>query len=290
MWLGGKLGRLTGAVDKRRPIIARKNIDLCFPELSDVERSQLVKEVLESTGRGFFDTGIAWFWPYWRLKKVLDIRGLKQVLDAYDDGQGVILFTFHFTSLEIGIAGVSRNYPHINYGVYRPHKNKVFDYVMRKGRERHVSNFIAVPRRDVRAMAKALRQGKMLGYLPDQDYGKRYSTFVPFFGVDAATITAPTQLAKLGRAKVMSFCVFRKPDGSGYLIQVYPEFEQYGLDETADAKTLNHFVEQRIREYPDQYLWVHRRFKSQLDGNEDFYELQKLKSFQRRNKRRMKRK
>jgi len=219
----------------------------------------------------------------------MDVRGMEYVIDAYDKGQGVLLFTYHFTSLEIGCAGVNRHYPHLSYGVYRPHANKVYDYVMLKGRERHTKTHGAVPRRDVRRMVRALRKGQMLIYLPDQDYGHKYSVFVPFFGVDAATVTAPSQLVKMGRAKVFSFCATRKEDGSGYLVQVYPEFEGYGSDdETVDARLTNEFLEARIREFPDQYLWAHRRFKSRPDNNRDFYGLSALKSFQRRQKRRAK--
>ncbi len=287
MWLGAKLGRISARLSPRRRIITRKNIDLCFPEKSARERDQLFWQTMESTGRGFFDTGIAWFWPYWRLRKVLDVRGMDQVLAAREQGRGVLFFTYHFTSLEIGCAGVNRHYPHMNYGVYRPHANRVYDYVMRKGRERHAKNLEAVPRRDVRTMVRTLRKGQMLIYLPDQDYGPKYSVFVPFFGVDAATVTAPTQLVKMGRAKVLSFCASRKPDGSGYLVQVYPEFEGYGSgDERADACLMNEFLERRIREHPEQYLWVHRRFKSRPDKDRDFYGLSSLKSFQRRQRRR----
>lgn len=289
MWLGGLLGRLAGLLSPRRRIIARKNIEMCFPELSQKEQNALLWQTLESTGKGFIDTGIAWFLPAWRLDPLIDISGMEELLDAYERGDGVVLFMYHFTSLEMSLAGFNRNYPHEVFGVYRPHGNSVYDFIMRLGRERHGERKTALPRKDVRGMVRALRQGKLTIYLPDQDYGQRYSTFVPFFGVDAATVTAPTQLVKMSKARVFSFCVARKADNTGYLLKVYPEFKAYAeVDADTDARVMNQFLEERIREYPEQYLWVHRRFKSRQDGEPDFYGLEALKSFRRRQKRRAK--
>lgn len=287
MWLGAKIGRLAAKLSERRRIITRKNIDLCFPELDDEAKEKLFWQTMESTGKGLFDTGIAWFWPYRRLKKVIDIRGVEHLLQAKESGQGILLLTYHFTSLEMGCAALNRHYPYLNRGVYRPHGNPVYDYIMRKGRERHGKGLEALPRKDVRGMVRALRKGNLLFFLPDQDYGHKYSTFVPFFNVDAATITSPSQLSKLGSARVFSMYCIRKQDGSGYLVEVFPEHLGYGEgDEREDALTMNRFLEQRIREYPEQYLWVHRRFKSQLDSNDDFYGLQALRSFRRNRRKR----
>jgi len=283
MYLGGKIGRLVGRLSTRRQMIARKNIALCFPELSPNEQNALMWKTMESTGKGFFDTGIAWFWPYSRLQKLIDVQGLEHLSACQENGDGVLLFTYHFTSLEITSVGINRNYNHPVYGVYRPHGNAVYDYVMRKGRERHSRDFKVVPRNNVRAMVKVLRRNHCLSYLPDQDYGHKYSVFVPFFGVETATVSAPSQLAKMGRAKVMSFYAVRKPDNSGYLVNVCPPHEGYGKgDECADAMIMNQFLESVIREYPDQYLWVHRRFKSRPDNDDDFYGLKVLKSYRKR--------
>ncbi|MFL0804655.1 MAG: LpxL/LpxP family Kdo(2)-lipid IV(A) lauroyl/palmitoleoyl acyltransferase [Agarilytica sp.] len=286
MWCGAMLGRVAAMLSERRSIVARKNIALCFPELSEAEQNDLFWRSMESVGRGVVDSGIAWFWPKWRLKRVLDIEGFPLLMDALADGQGVLLYNYHFTSMEIGLAAINSSYPEQNYGVYRPHANAVYEYLMRKGRERHGPETVAVPRKDVRKMVKALRTGNILFYLPDQDYGRRYSVFVPFMGVDAATVTAGSQLAKMGRAKVLSYCATRKPDGSGYRVKIYPPIDGYGQNENDDACNVNQFLEARIRECPEQYLWVHRRFKSRPDGQHDFYELDGLKSFQRRKKRR----
>lgn len=288
MWLGAKLGRLAAAISDRRRMIARKNIALCFPDLSEQERERLFYRSMESVGQGLMDSGIAWFWPKWRLNKILDVEGQSLLFDTLEKEQGILFFSYHFTSLEIALASMNRLHPQQNYGVYRPHANKVYEYVMRKGRERHGPDTTALPKSGVRTMVKALRKGKIVFYIPDQDYGRRYSVFVPFMGVEAATVTAPSQLAKMGRAKVLSFCAFRKHDGSGYSVKIYPELEGYGEDEQADALQLNQFLQGLIEDYPEQYLWVHRRFKSRPDGERNFYQLDGLKSSQRRRKRRVK--
>lgn len=287
MVLGGGLGRMAGMLSERRRIIARKNLELCFPDKSEQEREALMRSVMASTGRGFFETGMAWFWPISRLEKLWEINGLEHFDAAKEQGVGVLLFSYHFTPLELGLAAINRHAPVTSYGVYRPHANKVYDYVMRKGRERHAHANAAIPRKDVRAIVKVLRKGGIVHYAPDQDYGRKYSKFVPFFGVEAATLVAPTQLAKLGRAWVFSNVIARKKDGAGYRIEIHP-FEQYGEDESDDALSMNTFLAQRIEENPEQYLWVHRRFKSRPDNAPDFYGLEGLKSFQRRQRRRAK--
>lgn len=289
MWLGGKIGLLVGKLVARRRLVVEKNVALCFPELTAEEQKDLVRRILESMGRGFIDTGIAWFWPLEKIVKRVEVKGMEHLKKAHDDGQGILLFTCHFTSLELCGGTFNNLYPYDNYGVYRSHKNKVYDMLMCHGRERHSKGLTPIPRDEVRSMAKVLRKGKCLMYLPDQDYGHKYSVFVPFFGVDAASITAPTQLAKLGKAKVMAYTGVRKPDNSGYVIEIFPDdFEGYGNDEVADATMVNQFFEKRIRETPDQYLWAHRRFKSRPDGEADFYQLEHLSSFKRRHKRRQK--
>ncbi len=290
MWLGAKVGRLAARFSDHRSIVARKNIAMCFPELTEQEQERLFWQSMESLGCGFMDSGIAWFWPQKRLKNIIEFQGVEHLQSVLDEGSGVLFFTYHFTSLEVALGSISLAFPRENHGVYRPHGNKVYDYVMRKGRERFAADLKGVPKDGVRQMVKALRSGKILFYLPDQDYGARYSKFVPFMGNEAATVIAPSQLAKMGRAKVLAFCTFRKRDGSGYQVKIFPAFEGYGQDEEKDAENGNRFLETLIREYPEQYLWVHRRFKSRPDNDPDFYRIKELKSYKRKVKRREKRK
>lgn len=268
--LGRLLGRVLYRLARRRRQIARCNIDLCFPELSEQAREQMTRGVMESVGIAFFETGMAWFWPKSRLQKLFSIDGLEHLHNAQREGQGVLLIGLHFTHIDIGAKLLGLEYS-ID-GSYRPHNNPVYDYVQRTGRSRHCAEGKAIPRDDVRAMIKALRAGRAIWYAPDQDYGPKHSIFVPLFNVPAATITAGSQLARMGKARVMGFTQTRKPDG-GYHLQIYPPLQEFPSgDETADAIRINAFVEARIAEQPEQYLWVHRRFKTRPEGESDLYE------------------
>ncbi|MBV6290432.1 lipid A biosynthesis lauroyl acyltransferase, partial [Pseudomonas sp. MAFF 301350] len=184
---------------------------------------------------------------------------------AQRDGQGAILMALHFTTLEIGAALLGQE--HTIDGMYREHKNPLFDYVQRRGRERHNADSLAVEREDVRGMLKLLRAGRAIWYAPDQDYGAKQSVFVPLFGIEAATVTATTKFARLGRARVIPFTQQRLADGSGYRLVIHAPLEDFpGESETADCLRINQWIEQALQESPEQYLWAHRRFKSRPPG------------------------
>lgn len=269
--LGRLLGKLLYHAAGRRRQIARANLDLCFPDWTPERREQVTREIMESIGIAFFETGMAWFWPKWRLQRLYTVEGLEHLAAARESGVGVVLMAFHFTHIDIGakLLGLSFSID----GTYRPHNNPVYDYIQRNGRERHSMQGQAIPREDVRAMVKALRKGRAIWYAPDQDYGAKHSIFVPLFGIQAATVTATSQLARLGKAQVIAFTQSRRADGKGYHLKIYPPLENFPTaDEVADTLRINQFVEARILEQPEQYLWVHRRFKSRPEGEPDLYE------------------
>lgn len=269
--LGRLLGKLLYRVAGRRRQIARANLDLCFPAWTAEKREDVTRQVMESIGIAFFETGVAWFWPKWRLQRLYTIEGLEHLIAARESGVGVILMAFHFTHIDIGAKLLGLRFS-ID-GTYRPHNNPVYDYIQRNGRERHSMQGQAIPRDDVRAMVKALRNGRAIWYAPDQDYGAKHSIFVPLFGVPAATVTATSQLARLGKAQVIAFTQTRRPDGKGYHLKIFPPLQDFPSgDEQADTLRINQFVEARILEQPEQYLWVHRRFKSRPPGEPDLYE------------------
>jgi Kdo2-lipid IVA lauroyltransferase/acyltransferase len=269
--MGRGLGHATYYLVKRRRWIARCNIDLCFPELTDAQREKMTRDVMVSIGMAFFETGIAWFWPAWRLRKLYTIDGLEHLHDAERAGQGVILMAFHFAHIDIGAKLMG--FEHSIDGTYRPHNNPVYDWIQRFGRERHSMGGKTIPRDDIRGMTKALRAGRAIWYAPDQDYGPKHSIFVPLFGISAATVAATSQLARMGKARVIGFTQTRKPKGQGYHLQVYPPLADFPSgDDVADTLRINQFVEARIREQPEQYLWVHRRFKTRPPGEPDLYQ------------------
>ncbi|MFO6011340.1 lipid A biosynthesis lauroyl acyltransferase, partial [Pseudomonas aeruginosa] len=157
-------------------------------------------------------------------------------------------------------------------GMYREHDNPVFDYVQRRGRERHNLDATAIEREDVRSMLKVLRGGRAIWYAPDQDYGAKQSLFVPLFGIPAATVTATTKFARLGRARVLPFTQSRLTDGSGYRLTIHPPLEDFpGESEEADCLRINQWVERCVRQQPEQYLWAHRRFKTRPPGEARLY-------------------
>ena len=263
--LGRGLGALTYRLAGSRRRIARRNLELCFPELSAAERERLLKENFASMGIAFFEMAISWWWPRQRLARLAHIEGLEHLQRAQAEGRGVILMALHFTTLEIGAALLGQR--QTIDGMYREHINPVFDYVQRRGRERHNADATAIERDDIRAMLKVLRAGRAIWYAPDQDYGRKQSLFVPLFGIPAATVTATTKFARLGKALVMPFVQSRLADGSGYRLTIYPPLEDFpGESEEADCLRINRWIEQAVRQHPEQYLWAHRRFKSRPNG------------------------
>lgn len=283
--MGSLLGRLFYLFARRRRQIARCNIDLCFADRSAAERERMTRQVMESVGVAFFETGMAWFWPISRLQGLYTIDGLEHLQDAQREGQGVLLMAFHFAHIDIGAKLLG--FEHSIDGTYRPHNNPVYDYVQRNGRERHSKGGQAIPREDIRGMIKALRAGRAIWYAPDQDYGPKHSMFVPLFGIPAATVTATSQLARMGRARVVGFTQTRRSDGRGYHLQLYPPLTGFPSgDDEADTRRVSEFIQARISEQPEQYLWVHRRFKTRPAGEPDLYAACGIEPRKRRRKRR----
>jgi KDO2-lipid IV(A) lauroyltransferase len=268
--LGRGLGRVMLRVATSRRHIVTRNLELCFPELSPAQREQLLRRNFESTAIAFFEMAMSWWWPKARLRKLAHVEGLEHLQQAQAAGQGVILMAVHFTTLEIGASLLGQL--HTIDGMYREHDNPLFDYVQRHSRERHNLDATAVERDDVRGMLKVLRAGRAIWYAPDQDYGRKQSIFVPLFGVMAATVTATTKFARLGRALVVPFTQERLADGSGYRLVIHPPLENFpGESEEADCLRINQWVESVVSANPAQYLWAHRRFKTRPEGEAKLY-------------------
>jgi len=287
LFLGKVIGRILLLFAKTRRQITQRNLELCFPDWSQDQRNKILKESFESAGITVMEMGIAWWWPNWRLKKLFTVKGLEHVQQL--QGQGALLLGMHFTTLDIGGTGLSL---HQSYGsMYRAHENLVFNLIQFKGRSRQRfrldEELVIFPREDLRTMIRLLRDGKLVWYAADQDYGAKYSVFAPFFGIPAATITATAKLAQMGRAAVLPFTHTRLPSAKGYEITIHPPLENYPVgDELADATTINKVIEQCIKENPGQYLWAHRRFKSgPVDAPNRYPEIREA-----RRKRRLKRK
>lgn len=194
MQLGAALGWLTMKILPRRVRIARTNLQLAFPEWDEETREQQIRENFANVGRAIFETGIAWFWPDRRIRKIMQVVGAEHVEQAVANKQGMLLLSAHFMTLELNARMFGLLRPGV--GVYRPNTNPVLEYAQYHGRCK--SNKYLVNRDDVKGMIKTLRQGEALWYAPDHDYGPHASVFVPFLGVsDAATITGTATLARV---------------------------------------------------------------------------------------------
>lgn len=270
MGLGRLLGKLFYALAGSRRRIAGRNLQLCFPQWSQAQREQVLKENFASMGMAFMEMAMSWWWPRQRLARLAHIEGLEHLQALQAKGEGAILMAAHFTTLEIGAALLGQ--VHTIDGMYRQHDNPVFDFVQRRGRERHNLDATAIEREDVRAMLKVLRAGRAIWYAPDQDYGAKQSLFAPLFGIQAATVTATTKFARLGRAKVVPMTQVRLPGAQGYKLVIHPPLEGFpGETEYQDCVRINQWVESVICACPEQYLWAHRRFKTRPEGEPKLY-------------------
>ncbi len=271
LWLGRNLGRGLYRLGGFRRAIAERNLELCFPDLSLTEREALLRRTFENIGISFFEVAMAWWWPWRRIAKRVSLEGFEHI-EALR-GQGALLMAVHFTTLELGGQVLGHYYSYD--AMYRPHDNPVYDYLQRRGRLAGHPGSEVFPRKDVRGVMRALRQGRLIWYAPDQDYGPKQSVFVPFFGVSAASVTATAKFAKAGNARVLPFSHVRLPDGH-YRVSIHPPLEQFPSgDEVADAARINRIVEDLVRQQPDQYLWVHRRFKTRPPAEPSLYSVRK---------------
>ena len=258
--LGKGLGRLFKKAMPRRVNIARRNLQLCFPDYSDEQIEELVNRNLQNTGIAYFEIGIAWWWPDWRIKRKLHVHGQENLRQAQAGGKGVLMLLFHFLSLEVHARLHGFVKPAV--GLHRPHNNAVMEFLQTRGRGR--SNKYMIQRRDVKGMLQAIAKGEIAGYLPDQDYGRRRVEFVPFFNVpDASTTTGTTLFAKHPNCNVIVSRCVRRNDGTGYDVFYEPMLSDFPSgDDKADAARINKLVERAVEQAPEQYLWVHRRFKT----------------------------
>lgn len=267
--LGRAIGWLSEKSVRRWRRIATINLALCFPELSAKERDALRKKHFYAVGMGFIEAGIAW----WEKSKALDalvrFEGVEHLKQAVAGKRGVLLLTGHFTTLELGGRIMTYVQPSNAAYIYQRHKNPFFDAALRRNREKH-SQLSAIPRDNTRAMVRALRDKKVVWYVPDQDF-KRQGVFVPFFGVPAMTVSATSHLARMGNALVLPFFLRRLSNGR-YLLKILPPLEDFPSgDETADTLRISRLLEQWVRQTPEQYLWIHRRFKTRPPGEKKFY-------------------
>lgn len=265
---GEAIGLLLYALHRPRRRVARRNIALCFPNLTQAAQRRLVRAHFRALGRSLFDTGVFWWASRRRMRRLVQIAGADHLAAARASGKTVILLVPHFVAVQAGVALVL-DHPIANF--YKPVKNPVLRHLYATRMLRFGGELIA--RADgIRAALRALRRGLPLYYLPDQDLGRAHSVFVPFFGVPAATTTALARLAAAADATVLP-CLARQRPFGGYELIFRPPLRDYPSgDEERDARAMNHEIEQAVALMPAQYFWVHKRFKTRPDPEEpDLY-------------------
>ncbi len=252
------LGTAARLVARSHVRVARQNLALCLPELSGPQREAILRRHFHSLGRVVAETAAAWWMPTARLRDQAVIEGLEHLDAVQASGHGAILLAAHFTTLELAVRILAACRPiHV---VYKPTRNAVLTDFIR--RQRAAASAGALSRDDIGAIARALRSGAAVWYAPDQAYRNKGAAMVPFFGVPAATNTATTRLARITGARVLPFFAERRTGAPRYRVILHPPLENFpSADPAADAARFHELIEAQVRRVPEQYLWVHRRFK-----------------------------
>lgn len=264
-FLGRRFGSLLYYLASRRRKIAEVNVAWCFPELSSAARRQLVKDCFRSLGRSVLDRGILWWGSPERIRRLITVVGEEKIQRLLDEKRPVILFVSHFFGLDAGAMAMSMRFDVVT--IYAPQRNPVFERLFVRGRGRFGNQLMLTRQDGVRATVKAMKSGRPFYYLPDLNYRRRDSIFVPFFGIKTATIDGLSRLSKAAGAAVVP-CVTRMlPGGQGYRVEINDPWTEFPTaDVEADTARMNAWIEQTIRTMPEQYFWVHRRFKTRPPG------------------------
>ncbi|MCL2523457.1 MAG: lipid A biosynthesis acyltransferase [Betaproteobacteria bacterium] len=263
--IGRGLGRLLMRIGKKRRAVVALNLLWCFPELDTAARGDLARRHFEALGRSFLERGILWWGSSRRLKKLIQVEGEQHLQAQLAAGRPVILLAPHFLGLDAGGVGIAMR--HDSVSLYAAQRNPLFDRLLLRGRQRFGDQLLLSRQDGTRATIKAMKSGRPFYYLPDLNARRRDAVFVPFFGVPAATNTGLPRLARVAGAVVLP-CVTRTlPGGVGYRVEIGEAWADYpSSDPVADAARMNAWLEGMIRTMPEQYYWVHRRFKTRPLG------------------------
>jgi KDO2-lipid IV(A) lauroyltransferase len=266
--VGRALGLLGYTLVRERRDVALTNLRLCFPNKSEAERRRLVRRHFQSFARAVLERGILWWGSKERISRIVQVEGLEH-WQAVGDSP-VIWLVPHFVGLDMGGSRIATQYRAAS--MYSRQKNAQLDALLYRGRTRFVMPRLVSRQEGIRSVVRVLREGMPFYYLPDMDFGPRDSVFVPFFGVPTATITGLSRVARIARAVVVPLVTRQLPGGRGYVVRFYPAWTDFptGNDE-ADARRMNAFIEERVLEMPEQYHWLHKRFKTRPPGAKPVY-------------------
>jgi KDO2-lipid IV(A) lauroyltransferase len=255
---GRLIGRLIYHLSPKRRHIAEVNLRICFADKTENERQTLLRQHFASLGIGMLMIGFAWWAKDSKLKPLVEIEGLEHLRQSLERGKGVILLSAHFTDLEITGRLLSLFQPIAV--MYRPHENPVIEWAFNRNRHKRFES--AIPRNNIRQVVRTLKQNLPVWYAPDQSFKGRNSILAPFFGEPAGTNTATSRLAKISAADTILFSGYRKEDASGYRLVIHPPLKEFPTEDIqSDATRINGLIEKAVAYAPEQYLWIHRRFK-----------------------------
>ena len=266
--IGRLLGRLAFRLAAGRRAIVKRNLRLCFPDLPAEDRDALARKHFEALGVSLMEMGLGRWASDEHLAGLTSIEGVDHVLDAVNDGHGVILLSAHFTTLELSGRVLSLHIPPFD-AVYRKNRSEFVTGVLRTGRERSAAQ--TIEKRDIKAMVRSLRQGRVVWYAPDQSYNRKGAEVIPFFGVPSMHTTATSTLARLGKAVTVPYFPERLADGR-YKLRLLEPLQDYPSDDlVSDTMQYVSVLEQHVRRCPEQYFWIHRKFKDLPESYPDYY-------------------
>ena len=270
--IGQGLGALVWRLAGTRRRITLRNLELCFPDLPPAERERLAREVFGWFGRSVIERGLLWFASPQRLRRLIQVEGDPGFADRHEGP--VMWLVPHFMGLDVAGVAAQLHVQRPIASIYQAQSNPVFDEAIRRARLRLAPDRTLLFSRSetARPLVRAIREGSVFFNLPDMDFGGRDAAFVPFFGVPASTLVAPSRMARSLGMTVQPVVARLLPGGQGYRVRFLPPWTDFPSDDpVADARRMNAWIEEQVRECPGQYFWVHKRFKTRPEGEPSFY-------------------
>jgi KDO2-lipid IV(A) lauroyltransferase len=266
--VGRLLGQLLLLGSASRQQVIDTNLARCFPEKSSAERNRIKSECYRNMGISLIEMAMCWWWSDDKLRPLVDIQGREHLDAVLASGRGAILLTGHYTSLEIGGRLLTLYMP--LQGMYRTQRNLMFDSYLYTRRYSYLVNIVS--RKSTRQLMKGIRQQIPTWYAPDQDFKRERNVFAAFMGVATATISASSRMAQATNAAMLPYYPERKQDGTGYILHIEAPLVDFPSDdEIADASAINRSIETWVRKFPENYMWIHQRFKTRPPGEAPFY-------------------